>query len=167
MNVRLVLVRTVVRDTQGKAIGTLNKEDFQLFDNGKPQLIKQFVVEQPSLPSAPAQDSVTSQRDTGSPATRALETTPRPLFSANSLRMGYASTVSSARLGSLEGFSSDQPNETETRYRTACGQGGRDLSGMSVHGVRPVRCGAGAGGLGISASPAIVSTGDHRQQDPG
>jgi VWFA-related protein len=47
VSVRLVLVRAVVRDTQGHAIGTLKKDDFQLFDNGKPQIIKQFAMEQP------------------------------------------------------------------------------------------------------------------------
>jgi len=57
VSVRLVLVRAVVRDPQGRAIGTLNKDDFQLFDNGKPQIIKHFAVEQPggspATPQAP------------------------------------------------------------------------------------------------------------------
>lgn len=47
VNVRLVLVRVVVRDGQGHVIGNLRKEDFQLFDNHKPQVITQFSMEQP------------------------------------------------------------------------------------------------------------------------
>jgi VWFA-related protein len=47
VNVKLVLVRVVVRDSQGHAIGNLHKEDFQLFDNRKPQVITHFALEQP------------------------------------------------------------------------------------------------------------------------
>jgi VWFA-related protein len=50
----LVQVPVVVRDKQGHAIGTLHKEDFQLFDRGKPQLITRFVVEKAGTPSIPA-----------------------------------------------------------------------------------------------------------------
>jgi VWFA-related protein len=63
VNVRLVLVRTVVRDTQGHAIGSLNKDDFQLFDNGKPQIIKQFAVEQPGGAAATTQEPGKAQPD--------------------------------------------------------------------------------------------------------
>jgi VWFA-related protein len=53
VNVNLVVVRVVVRDGQGHALGTLKKEDFQLFDNGKVQTIARFAVEKNRLaPSA-------------------------------------------------------------------------------------------------------------------
>src|SRR4051795_1997606 len=43
--VNLVMVPVVVRDKKGNAIATLHQEDFQLFDNGKPQVISSFSVE--------------------------------------------------------------------------------------------------------------------------
>jgi VWFA-related protein len=45
VNVKLVVVRVVARDSQGHAIGNLQRQDFQVFDNGKPQTITQFSVE--------------------------------------------------------------------------------------------------------------------------
>ncbi len=43
----LVQVRVVVRDAKGQPVGTLKKEDFLLFDSGKPQTITHFSVEHP------------------------------------------------------------------------------------------------------------------------
>lgn len=47
VRVNLVLVRVVVRDAQGKVVPNLHKEDFQLFDNRKPQAITAFSMETP------------------------------------------------------------------------------------------------------------------------
>jgi VWFA-related protein len=57
VNVKLVVVRVVVRDAQGRAVGTLHKEDFQIFDRGKPQVISQFEVEQPGDLAAKARQT--------------------------------------------------------------------------------------------------------------
>jgi VWFA-related protein len=47
VRVNLVLVRVVVRDGTGKVVTNLKKEDFQLTDNRKPQVISTFSVETP------------------------------------------------------------------------------------------------------------------------
>jgi VWFA-related protein len=73
VSVRLVLVRAIVRDPQGHAIGTLNKDDFRLFDNGKPQVIKHFAVEQPGgSPPPPQEPAVAASAPAASPAVSAV-----------------------------------------------------------------------------------------------
>src|ERR1700693_3251258 len=52
--VNLVMVPVVIRDSKGKAIGTLQKEDFQLFDKGKPQVITLCSVEKDGESTIPA-----------------------------------------------------------------------------------------------------------------
>ena len=47
VRVNLVLLRAVVRDAAGKVVTNLKKEDFQLSDNRKPQVISTFSVETP------------------------------------------------------------------------------------------------------------------------
>ncbi len=68
VNVRLVVVRAVVRDAQGHAIGNLHKEDFELFDDRKPQVITQFSVEQPGNQIAREQKSSQAPADGTLPA---------------------------------------------------------------------------------------------------
>lgn len=48
VDVRLVPVHVVVRDAQGRAVGNLRKENFQVFDQSKPQVITQFSAEHAS-----------------------------------------------------------------------------------------------------------------------
>jgi len=59
VRVNLVLVRVVVRDSQGKVVSNLKKEDFQLYDNRKLQTISSFSVETPETRTASAVASPT------------------------------------------------------------------------------------------------------------
>ena len=52
VRVNLVLVRVVVRDAQGKVVPGLKKENFQLYDNRKLQMISSFSVEAPEARTA-------------------------------------------------------------------------------------------------------------------
>ena len=49
INVNRTIVPVVVRDKQGHTVGDLKKEDFQVFDNGKPRVIARFSVEKRDL----------------------------------------------------------------------------------------------------------------------
>jgi VWFA-related protein len=71
--VNLVMVPVVVRDRQGRPNGTLHKEDFLLFDQGKPQVISRFSLESGAAPVViPAESnaaaSETSPGDAAPPA---------------------------------------------------------------------------------------------------
>jgi VWFA-related protein len=51
--VNLVPVRVVVRDAKGHAVANLHKEDFQLFQDGKLQIISNFSIETPDSTAHP------------------------------------------------------------------------------------------------------------------
>jgi VWFA-related protein len=64
------MVPVVVRDKQGLAVGNLKKEDFEVFDNGNPEPISGFMIENREPPP------VKASGDGNSPA--AGSTTPSP-----------------------------------------------------------------------------------------
>lgn len=68
LRVNLVQVRAVVRDSKGKTVEGLKREDFQLFDQGKLQMISTFGVETPEtrLEKARADATVEGQASAGS-----------------------------------------------------------------------------------------------------
>jgi len=74
VNVKLVVVRVVVRDSQGHAVGGLHKEDFEVFDKGKPQTISQFEMEQ--LGSRPAKVSQESEGHADAASSETSSTAP-------------------------------------------------------------------------------------------
>src|SRR6266571_982617 len=66
VRVNLVLVRVVVRDQQGKIVSNLKKEDFQLYDNRKPQSISSFSLETPEKRTASAVASAAAEGSSSS-----------------------------------------------------------------------------------------------------
>ena len=78
VNVHLVEVHVVVRDGSGKAIGTLKKDDFRIFDNGKPQIVSKFDIERAGERVAEAEKSseATPSRDPAGAAASAVPDVP-------------------------------------------------------------------------------------------
>ena len=79
--VNLVPVRVVVRDSNGNAIANLHREDFQLFEDGKPQIVSNFTVETLASLSGGAAGASPTESKTGAadagtgpglPASRAI-----------------------------------------------------------------------------------------------
>ncbi|MEO6983215.1 MAG: VWA domain-containing protein, partial [Edaphobacter sp.] len=64
VTVRKVLVPVVVRDKQGRTVGDLKREDFQVFDNGKPRPLSAFMAEErmgtEGRPASSSEDSTLS-----------------------------------------------------------------------------------------------------------
>ncbi len=72
VRVNLVLVRVVVRDSSGKVVSNLKKQDFQLSDNRKPQVISTFSTETPEshkvAPTTPSSAPDPDANVSGDPA---------------------------------------------------------------------------------------------------
>ncbi len=63
--VNLVLVPVVVRDRNGKAIGSLTKDDFRLFDKSKPQVIARFSIESTNHPTTNTAETSNPSAESG------------------------------------------------------------------------------------------------------
>lgn len=100
VRVNEVLVRVVVRGSDGKIIPNLKKEDFQLFDNKKPQTISSFRIETPDLNAAKTHAITTDNLDGGPPTVTPVPILPQRfvsvVFDDTNLLMQDAATVRAA-----------------------------------------------------------------------
>jgi VWFA-related protein len=74
-----VLVPVVVRDAQGHSVGDLTKDNFQVFDNGKPQRITGFSIVHQEIDETPANSSA-SEPSVGDPPSVSQLNSPTQLF---------------------------------------------------------------------------------------
>ncbi len=131
VRVNLVLVRVVVRDAQGNVVPNLKKEDFQLFDNRKPQVISSFTAETPESHAVTPTTEAAATPDS-SVVVRPVPAQPAGLpqrfvamvFDDTSMRMEDATAVRDAasRL-----FGSLAPSDRVALYSTS-GQVNRDFT---------------------------------------
>jgi VWFA-related protein len=100
VRVNEVLVRVVVRGSDGKIIPNLKKEDFQLFDNKKLQTISSFRIETPDLNAAKTHAITTDNLDGGPPTVTPVPVLPQRfvsvVFDDTNLLMQDAATVHAA-----------------------------------------------------------------------
>ncbi|MDR3699146.1 MAG: VWA domain-containing protein [Candidatus Sulfopaludibacter sp.] len=66
--VNLVMVPVVVRNVHGDAVGNLAKENFLLYDKGKPQIIERFSVETTKVPANVTDSQAPAATGEGEPA---------------------------------------------------------------------------------------------------
>jgi VWFA-related protein len=81
VRVNLVLVRVVVRDQKGNAVQDLHKEDFQLSDNRKPQVITTFAVETTASHAISANSSIDADQPNSAATKAAVAALPQRFVS--------------------------------------------------------------------------------------
>jgi VWFA-related protein len=129
VRVNLVLVRAVVRDAKGNAVGNLRKEDFQLFDKGKPQVISQFTVEaadQRTALAARQPEPAGAAREAGAPHPAPLAPDRYVAYVFDDVHMAFAD-MARVRQAAARHLATLSPT-TRAAIFTTSGQGNLDFT---------------------------------------
>ena len=120
VRVNLVLVRVLVRDAQGKIVSNLRKEDFQLSDNRKPQVISTFSIETPESHVPPPLTKETATAAPPEPTPPAIAALPQRfvavMFDDANMRMEDTASVRDA---ATRLFSALAPSDRVGMYSTS------------------------------------------------
>jgi VWFA-related protein len=110
--VNLVSVPVVVRDREGRAIGNLKQEDFQLFDKGKPQVISKFSIEKTGARAAEAASSGGSAANASNEEDGNVAALPQRfiVYLFDDLHLDFGD-LGQARQAALEHLSTLQPSD--------------------------------------------------------
>ena len=120
VNVRLVELHVVIRDAHGNAIGTLRKEDFRVFDEGKPQVITKFSLEK--LAPAPVPEEKSRESSSSVPSTIAGNIPQHYIaYLFDDIHLAF-SDLASVRAAAEKSLNSLQPTDRAAIYTTS----GRD-----------------------------------------
>jgi VWFA-related protein len=183
VEVKLVPVLIVVRDAQGRAVGNLGKTDFQILDEGKPQIITQFSAEQaagqedlaPPQPGKPAGQPSPTARYTAylfddlhldrNDLVRAREAADRQLVSLSSAAERAAIFTTSGQRGI--DFTSDRGklHETLTHLESRKKQKASDCPSMSYDMADLIANESDADALHIAAEDALECAFDTKNLD--
>jgi VWFA-related protein len=156
VRVNLVLVHVVVRDGQGNVVPNLKKEDFQLFDNRKPQTILSFSVDTPE--SHAVTPSTPEKTETESPSADVAATEPHPALPQRFVALVFDDTnmqstdALSVRDAASRVLSSLAPSDRVAMYSTS-GQVTQDFTSDRAALQQKV--------LGVVPRPLAQITGVH------
>ncbi len=118
VKVNLVEVRVVVRDAAGNTVGNLKQDDFLLLDNGKPQTVSRFAMEQLNKVTSTTEKPVEIFND--KLATQQVQPLPDHyvayLFDDVHLSFGDLAQVRNAMVAHLKKM---RPNERAAIYTTS------------------------------------------------
>ena len=134
----LVMVRVVVRDVKGRPVTGLRKEEFRLFDSGKPQEITGFAVET-AAPKAAAPAARGAQNPPPAAAPAIATTVPQrfvaPYFDDPHMEFG---AIGQTRDAAWRYISTTLWPEDRVAIFTSSNQGRLDFTGESRQAARCV-----------------------------